>query len=52
MDIKKSMSCKNAKFFKIRFLDCPDKIKKKKKKAMNEDNGARIIKKKNEKVVD
>lgn len=31
MDIKKSMSCKNAKFFKIRFLDCPDKIKKKKK---------------------
>lgn len=51
MDIKKSMSCKNAKFFKIRFLDCPDKIKKK-KKAMNEDNGARIIKKKKEKVVD
>lgn len=45
MDIKKSMSCKTAKFFKIHFLDCPDKIKK----AMNEDNGARFIKKKEEK---
>lgn len=45
MDIKKSMSFKTAKFFKIHFLDCPDKIKK----AMNEDNGARFIKKKEEK---
>ena len=44
------MSCKTAKFFKIHFRDCPDKIKK----AMNEDNGARFIKKKEEKkkVVD
>lgn len=46
MDIKKSMNCKNTKFFKIHFLDCPDKINK---KAMNGDNGARLIKKKRKK---
>lgn len=48
MDIKKSMNCKNTKFFKIHFLDCPDKINK---KAMNGDNGARLIKKKRKKKV-
>lgn len=43
MDIKKSMNCKNTKFF-----NCPDKINK---KAMNGDNGARLIKKKRKKKV-
>lgn len=45
MDIKKSMSCKTAKFFKTHFLDCPDKIKK----AMNEDNGERDLLKRKKK---